>query len=101
MRNALIVLLLAAGSLTVSNCSKTYPTTYIYDTVQVQGSQIRVVVKTTSGGWDIYANNQFIINTYEAPSDTISVPDSSHLYATTGTNHRDTIATRGLVWTIQ
>ncbi len=106
MRKALSVLLLIAASLSVTNCTKNYPTSYVYDSIKTANAN-SILIKfsfSESANLSIYANQSlvaYIPNGSASFPDTIRVPDSSRLDAYWGTNHIDTIALPGLIWTIQ
>ncbi len=101
MRKALSALLLIAASLSVSNCTKNYPTSYVYDTVKVQKTLIPIQI-TSSGTpvTDVYSDSQMIYSSgLWYPSDTFYVPDSARLTAyINGEPAKDTTALPGLVW---
>jgi hypothetical protein len=103
MKKLLAVLFLTAVSLSNCTTDKTYPTTYVYDTVKVHTTLIPVqIVYSTSVNLVVYADSQFVLTAIDwYPSDTFYVPDSSRLTAyIQGQRGKDTIATKNLVWII-
>ena len=108
MRKALSVLLLVVASLSVSNCTKNYPTTYVYDTVKTQARNVTVHISytaSTTSDLQITSNGNIVFTAPPAfVPDFIFVPDSSILvalwYSGNTAMTADTIASPGLVWNI-
>lgn len=95
------VLLLAVLSFSLPGCfDKTYP---IQSAPAKQTISIKIAPPSSFGNLSIYANNSivaYLSASNSAYPDSIIVPDSARLDAYWGANHRDTIASPGLVWHI-